>query len=634
LKKRVLIVDDDAATRRLLTDIVSDYNVEVLEAAEDDEAHKLFIETGPDLIFLDVLLPRHGGIKFLKDIRKLRSGLKVPVLMMSAVYRGADIRNEVLKEINFVDFLRKPFQLDVLHSRLSELLKNESENAREPAAPFSPSDIVESGNLTDINFPLLLKDLAYHKTTGCLHVKNGARKKVVFFRDGEVGFVSSNQLRETLGRLLLDTGAINDEIYQLGLGAMLGKRMKLGEFLIKNGYLRAQEIFEAVRANIFEKIMDLFAWREAEFNLTKYREPPAILPGRPFEVSHLLREGIRTNFPKDLMAAAMAPHENLAVLVQRDFFELATEISLDQEDLQTVRLLRRLRGSKLSQVIHAMEGEREVRFLYYLLLAGYMTLGREEIKGEEGRKLDMAEILRLRKARRQLNDLRTRNHFQILGVAIEASDEEVREAYLSLAKEVHPDMLDDGDIPQLKEIHVSIFQLIMAAYEALRTEKKRKQYLRSIREHINGKPLDGTEIIEAERLFRAGKDLLKKRKWAEATEALRKAFEINPDEGEHSLFFAIALSKRSTGENRDAGPKIEELLKKARELLPDSPEPSYRLGKLALQQGNEKLAERYFRNAVFRDANHIESLRELRLIKMRRSKGKGKMISGFLGRSK
>ena len=131
MRKRVLIVEDDPGTRQLLGAILSDFDVDIHEASRDDEGYQRFLEVGPDLVFLDVLLPRRGGLELLRRIRGVRGGKEVPVFVMSAVYRGADIRTEAVDELGAVDFLKKPFQLDVLQQRIAQVLADGTAEAPE-----------------------------------------------------------------------------------------------------------------------------------------------------------------------------------------------------------------------------------------------------------------------------------------------------------------------------------------------------------------------------------------------------------------------------------------------------------------------------------------------------------------------
>lgn len=114
----VLIVDDSALIRQLLTSILErDRTIRVVGAAPDaHKARELIKKLNPDVLTLDVEMPKMNGIDFLKKIMSLRP---MPVVMVSSLTQaGADITFQAL-EIGAVDFVAKP-QNDI-QSALEEL---------------------------------------------------------------------------------------------------------------------------------------------------------------------------------------------------------------------------------------------------------------------------------------------------------------------------------------------------------------------------------------------------------------------------------------------------------------------------------------------------------------------------------
>lgn len=108
---KVLIVDDSALVRNVLTEILSSVSdIEVVGAAADPYvARDKIKELAPDVLTLDVEMPRMDGIKFLRNIMRLRP---MPVVMVSSLTeKGADITLEALA-LGAVDFVSKP-KLDV-----------------------------------------------------------------------------------------------------------------------------------------------------------------------------------------------------------------------------------------------------------------------------------------------------------------------------------------------------------------------------------------------------------------------------------------------------------------------------------------------------------------------------------------
>jgi len=111
-KVRVLIVDDSALVRQMLTAILGrEADIEVVGAASDPFVARAQIKRlNPDVLTLDVEMPRMDGLTFLENLMRLRP---MPVVMVSSLTeRGAEVTLRAL-EIGAVDFVSKP-KLDVV----------------------------------------------------------------------------------------------------------------------------------------------------------------------------------------------------------------------------------------------------------------------------------------------------------------------------------------------------------------------------------------------------------------------------------------------------------------------------------------------------------------------------------------
>ncbi|HJS72773.1 MAG TPA: response regulator, partial [Vicinamibacteria bacterium] len=85
---RVLLIDDDAALARMLSEYLSNYGLEV-ESAGDAEGGlaKLRCDPKPDVVVLDVMLPGRNGLELCRDIR---TKSQVPIIMVTAVGETTD----------------------------------------------------------------------------------------------------------------------------------------------------------------------------------------------------------------------------------------------------------------------------------------------------------------------------------------------------------------------------------------------------------------------------------------------------------------------------------------------------------------------------------------------------------------
>ncbi|MBM7095510.1 response regulator [Bacillus sp. H-16] len=103
---RLLITDDAAFMRMTLKKIVTDAGYEVVgEAANGKEAVKLYDETKPDVVTMDITMPEMNGIEALKEIKTKNPGAKV--LMCSAMGQQAMVMDAI--KHGAIDFIVKPF---------------------------------------------------------------------------------------------------------------------------------------------------------------------------------------------------------------------------------------------------------------------------------------------------------------------------------------------------------------------------------------------------------------------------------------------------------------------------------------------------------------------------------------------
>ena len=106
-KIRVLIIDDSALVRKMLTEIInSQPDMEVIGAEPDPIIAKEMIrELNPDVLTLDVEMPKMDGLDFLERLMRLRP---MPVLMISTLTeKGSEVTFRAL-ELGAVDFIAKP----------------------------------------------------------------------------------------------------------------------------------------------------------------------------------------------------------------------------------------------------------------------------------------------------------------------------------------------------------------------------------------------------------------------------------------------------------------------------------------------------------------------------------------------
>jgi DNA-binding response OmpR family regulator len=134
--RRVLVVEDDPTINQALTDRLSAEGFEVMQAFDGAEALTVFEERDPDLVVLDLMLPRLDGLEV---CRRIQAERPVPVLMLTAKVDETDVL--VGLGVGADDYVTKPFRMREVVARVQALLRR-VDRAAELAVAQEPSLVV------------------------------------------------------------------------------------------------------------------------------------------------------------------------------------------------------------------------------------------------------------------------------------------------------------------------------------------------------------------------------------------------------------------------------------------------------------------------------------------------------------
>jgi DNA-binding response OmpR family regulator len=121
---RILIIEDETALVRTLTDLLIRRGYEVEACYNGEDGLETAASRECDLIILDVMLPKMDGIEVCRNLRK--SGIRIPILMLTA--RGETFDKVTGFEGGADDYVTKPYDPDELLARIGALLRRASFN--------------------------------------------------------------------------------------------------------------------------------------------------------------------------------------------------------------------------------------------------------------------------------------------------------------------------------------------------------------------------------------------------------------------------------------------------------------------------------------------------------------------------
>lgn len=119
--RKVLIVDDEDLTRLLLSQVLEKINIRrssILTAEDGEEAVRVALDERPDLILLDLLLPKINGYDVCRSIREI-PGYNPYIIILTA--RGQNTDRQQSRDLGANEFMTKPFNPSRLMSQLDRL---------------------------------------------------------------------------------------------------------------------------------------------------------------------------------------------------------------------------------------------------------------------------------------------------------------------------------------------------------------------------------------------------------------------------------------------------------------------------------------------------------------------------------
>jgi twitching motility two-component system response regulator PilH len=127
--KKVLVVDDDPDIRLFSVNVLEEHGYTPLEAGDGVEGLKMIKEEKPDLVLLDILMPRQSGIRLYRELKTDKSLKNIHVIVLSGIAKRTFLRSQnALTDFGGAEvpepevYLEKPVEADELAKTIKELI--------------------------------------------------------------------------------------------------------------------------------------------------------------------------------------------------------------------------------------------------------------------------------------------------------------------------------------------------------------------------------------------------------------------------------------------------------------------------------------------------------------------------------
>lgn len=121
MDKRILIVEDEAAIRDMVAFALHKAGMEAIHAADAQAAETAIVDTPPDLILMDWMLPGVSGLELARRLRREQRSAEIPIIMLTA--RGEEIDRINGFDAGVDDYVVKPFSTRELIARIKAVLR-------------------------------------------------------------------------------------------------------------------------------------------------------------------------------------------------------------------------------------------------------------------------------------------------------------------------------------------------------------------------------------------------------------------------------------------------------------------------------------------------------------------------------
>jgi len=197
--EKVLVVDDEPLIAQMLTDRLQELYVNVIRASNGVEALEMAWEHVPDLILLDVMMPKIDGFEVAKILKENPRTATIPIIFLTALSQVKDKVRGL--QLGAEDYVTKPFHFDELLVRVNKVLrKSEAEKSEKGGVGLA----AVKGKLRDMSLVNLIQFLELEKKTGILSIVSETRSGHLYLQEGKIVNAVQGTLRgvEAVYRLL------------------------------------------------------------------------------------------------------------------------------------------------------------------------------------------------------------------------------------------------------------------------------------------------------------------------------------------------------------------------------------------------------------------------------------------------
>ena len=479
------------------------------------------------------------------------------------------------------------------------------------------------GSLAATPLPGVLRRIFRNGLKGTLRVFRKDETRNLFFEAGELRTATSSREGQKIGAFLKRRGWITERDLAWALETVMRKgRARLGRVLVERGLVSRAVLDAEMRRLVEEIVFSTFEWTDGDYRF----EPSAgvVDPDVALDLSTaaLIVEGIRRLPESDafrerlgdgkripiLSEDPMSRFQYLPLTPQEAYLLSRVDGALDLDGLLKLGGASRASSAKILYALFScgiIEWKREESVL--APAAGLERLNVEISTEAPSRPIGYADMVR--NTYRRIDWL---THYELLGVAQEATKAEIQHAYLERSRSFHPDLRHRPDLADCGKELATVFERLKLANGVLTDPASRAEYDASLIAPVDlnlEHSRDPQARVEmAAQSFRRARQLIEEKDFSPAVEMLREAIHFVPDNAEYR--YTLALVELQNANWVDRG--LDNLMEAAR-LEPKKQQYLREAARALHQHGRREEALLFARRAAHLDPSK-ENTQLLKLV--------------------
>ena len=645
MNKTVLVVENSPDEWEFLRDLFDLRGDKAIWENSEAAVPATFEETPFDMVLIEALMPKISGFELCKSLKGTPKGKEVPVLLVGSVLQSFRVAHQVKVKYQADDIIIRPYDLDDLERKLAFYLDGiktiqqqtdqetrSIEEEIESVLDFSKLKIAIpfAGSLEQIPLPRVLAYFSFLQQTGTLTLQDGNLSKSVVFLDGKPAIVTGSIRQESLGQLLLEREKIDQPTFEQAIGEAIESGKRLGEILIKMEAITSHDLFEFMREQAEEKILEIFSWENGTYSFTLDLPEQRVDLDLGLNIPDLIVRGIQQYWDIQAIEEEFEEGERLFVFPVQEAYQrvgklltlteaqhlldrvtgkttleqLITEIPLDPLEAKQILLaLMMLEAVVLAPGILAPESEKRI----------FKPLGDRILHdpSEGGRAYrTMIEKTLDWLAQRSVTEMFDVDLKQIDPAEVESQHDQIIEKIRDLDYYRRADELTQARADFIVKRYSSAKDILINISKA---ETDGQDVV------IPASPSQSnSSLLQSEQFFRKGLIAYQAGEYKTARDLFKQACEAHDATAEYHAYYGYTTYLTTDQKGPDELAPVLTTLNRAIEINPHLDLPFLFMGRIFRDIGDNEMAEDSFEKAFRSNTKSLEALKELRKLLLER----------------